>query len=255
MNAQALVFCLLDAEGEYTPDGYRLLDTAQVGDYELKLWQGNAHFKGQPVKFNEVSLNAKGRSFDPESQHQKFRPTNTHALGKRGELLKTIIHWINRWGELYIGSYLPSKLKVYHHLFRRYLPHLNVSDPFAPFDECEGKPEYFHVTTKPGIGESVDEIDPEHYRDQTFDIDRIMKERRFEKSTNDWAKVFPANDLMVAVSVRGASTSDVKPDSIFDITVYSGEGRQWKPYAYRYDYTVNELQPALDAVEQWIAGN
>jgi len=166
MNAGALVYCLLDAEGEYTPEGYKLLDTATVGDYVLKLWQGNAHVGGRSVKFNEVSLNAKGRSFDPESQHQKFRPTS-HALGQRGELLHTVARWINHWGELYIGSYIPSKLKIYHHLFRHYLPRLNVSKPFAPFDECEGKPEYFLVTGDQGVVESIlaEAVDnePQHY--------------------------------------------------------------------------------------------
>jgi len=154
MNAGALVYCLLDAEGDYTPEGYHLLDTAQVGDYELKLWQGRAHIKGQPIKFNEVSLNAVGRKFDPESQRQKF-PGSTHALGHRFELLHTVANWIKQHGDLYIGSYIPHKLTVYHKLFKRYLTRLTVSEPYAPFDECEGEPEYFHVTGNPGVLESI----------------------------------------------------------------------------------------------------
>lgn len=168
MNAGALVYCLLDAEGEYTPEGYKLLDTANVGDYELKLWQGNAHVGGRPVKFNEVSLNAKGRSFDPESQLTKFRPGSvTHALGSRWELMRVVAAWLHRWGDLYIGSYVPSKLRVYHRMFLRYLPGFKVTNPYAPFDECEGKPEYFHVTAPAGLAESIlresEDVDTSRY--------------------------------------------------------------------------------------------
>ena len=163
MNAGALVYCLLDAEGEYTPEGYKLLDTAQVGDYELRLWQGLGHRKGEPVKFNEVSLNAVGRKFDPESQAQKF-PGSTHALGHRFELLHTVVRWIKKYGDLYVGSYIPSKLSVYHRLFKRYLSNLKVSDPYAAFDECEGKPEYFLVTAPGSVIESIlAEIDGDKY--------------------------------------------------------------------------------------------
>lgn len=160
MNAGALVYCLLDAEGEYTPEGYRLLDAAHVGEYELKLWQGQNHKNGEPVKFNEISLNRKGRSFDPASQQQKF-PASTSAIGHWSELYNVVAKWINTYGDLYVGSYNPSKLAIYLRMFKRYLPHLDVSAPYAPFDECEGEPEYFHIMPKAGIRESVaDEPDP-----------------------------------------------------------------------------------------------
>lgn len=167
MNAGALVYCLLDADGEYTPEGYRLLDTAAVGDYELRLWQGIGHVQGEPVKFNEVSLNAKGRSFDPESQAKKY-PGSTHALGNRWELMYTVANWIKKYGDLYIGSYNPGKLAVYYKLFKHYLPRLQISKPFAPFDECEGKPEYFHVTATGSMIESIlaeAAEDPKRYLD------------------------------------------------------------------------------------------
>ncbi len=154
MKAGALVYCLLDAEGEYTPEGYELLDTAHVGDYELKLWRGIGHIKGEPLKFNEVSLNAVGRSFDPDSQKQHFSGS-IHGLGKRGELLHTVAYWIRKFGDLYIGSHVPSKLSVYHRLFKRYLPQLRVGDPYAAFDECDGAPEYFHVTGEAGVVECI----------------------------------------------------------------------------------------------------
>lgn len=193
MNAGALVYCLLDAEGEYTPEGYKLLDTAQVGDYTLKLWQGNAHVRGRPVKFNEVSLNAKGRSFDPDSQLQKFRPGSQaiHALGNRYDFMRIVAGWIQRWGELYVGSYVPSKLNVYYKMFRRYLPHFDISAPYAPFDECEGKPEYFHVTASHGVVESIleaqEDVDTRRYVDElpTF-VDRATTEatRKFKEAVD-----------------------------------------------------------------------
>lgn len=154
MNAGALVFCLLDAEG-YTPEGYELLDAAQVGDYELKLWRGTNHVNGEAVKYNEVSLAAKGHKFDSQSQYTKVRGSTT-ALGHRWELLYTIANWIKRYGDLYIGSYNPSKLGIYHKLFRRYLSRLKVSDIYQPFDECrkEGT-KYFHVSGEYGMIESI----------------------------------------------------------------------------------------------------
>jgi hypothetical protein len=154
MNSGALVYCLLDADGEYTPEGYELLDTAHVGDYELKLWRGTGHINGAPLQFNEVSLNAAGRSFDPASQKQ-HGGGSIHGLGRRGELLRTVAHWINKFGDLYIGSHVPSKLSVYHKLFKRYLPQLRVGDPYAAFDECEGVAEYFHVSGDGAVVECI----------------------------------------------------------------------------------------------------
>ena len=183
MNAGALVYCLLDADGEYTPEGYRLLDAAQVGDYELKLWQGTGHRNGEPIKFNEVSLNAKGRKFDPASQAQKF-PGSVHALGHRWELLHTVADWIKRFGDLYIGSHEPGKLIVYHRMFKRYLSRLQVSDPYPAFDESEGKPDYFHVTGNPGVVESIlteaaEDMDVNRYLNDLPDVmSRAIDEAR-----------------------------------------------------------------------------
>ena len=154
MNAGALVYCLLDAEGEYTPDGYRLLDTALAGDYELKLWQGSAHQNGKLVIFNEISFNAVGRSFDPKSQATKFTGS-TQVLGRRRELLNTVAGWLKNFGELYVGSYNPKKLGVYYQMFKRYMPRLQVSAPYPAFDESEGASDYFKVTGTPTVVESI----------------------------------------------------------------------------------------------------
>ena len=165
MQAGALVYCLLDAEGAYTPDGYEALDTAVAGDYELKLWRGIQHRDGQPVKFNELSLNVKGRNFDPESQAQKVPRRSTHALGRRDDLLRIVASWLKDYPTLYIGSYIQSKVRFYHRIFTHYMPMLDVSAPFAAFDECEGQPEYFTVSAKSGVIESIleglDDVDPE----------------------------------------------------------------------------------------------
>jgi len=168
MNAGALVYCLLDDDGNSTPEGYELLDAAQAGDYELKLWRGMAHVEGKPVKFNEISLNAVGRKFDQASQATKY-PGSIHALGHRFELLHIVARWIKKFGDLYIGSYEPGKLSVYHRLFRRYLTRLQVTEPYAPFDECDGKPEYFHVSGDSPVVESIlleadDNVDDETVR-------------------------------------------------------------------------------------------
>ena len=148
MNANTLVFWLLSEDEEYTPEGYRLLDTARVGDYFLKLWQTEAHIKGEPYTFNEISLNAVGHRFDAEGQRTKFKGSSA-ALGHRAEFLRTVVRWIKEYGgNFYIGSHIPAKLQVYHRMFKQYLPQLIISEPFAAFDECEGDPEYFSVKTR-----------------------------------------------------------------------------------------------------------
>lgn len=165
MNAGALVYCLLDAEGDYTPAGYNLIEKTRVGDYELGLWQGLAHRNGSPFKFNEISLNAVGRSFDPALQHIKY-PGSTSALGRRGDLLRVVAGWIHRFGDLYIGSAVPSKLAFYHKLFKHYLPQLSISEPFPAFDESEGVPDYFFVTADRAILDSLQEdVDTQRYLD------------------------------------------------------------------------------------------
>ena len=170
MNAGALVYCILDAEGAYTPEGYELLDSAVAGDYELKLWRGQQHVNGQPVKFHEVSLNAKGRDFDPASQATKFKGS-TSALGHRTEVAQIVANWIRRYGEFYIGSYEPRKVKLYHRMVKHALKGFDISEPYAAFDECEGKPEYFKVTARPGVVESILEGDDDF--DPAADVKRL----------------------------------------------------------------------------------
>ena len=175
MNAHAIVQALLEVEDVLeVPEGYKLLDTAQAGDYILRLWQGNAHVNGEPVKFNEVSLNAAGRRFDKTAQATKY-PGSIHALGHRQELLHTLAKWIKQYGELYIGSYEQDKVALYHRLLKRHLSRLSISDLYAPFDECEGKPEYFRVTAPSTViesilAEAVDDVDPKRYVDGLPDV-------------------------------------------------------------------------------------
>jgi hypothetical protein len=163
MNAGQLVYCLLDAEGEYTPEGYRLLDRADAGEYELRLWTGKKHIKGNPVVFNELSLNRRGLSFDRQSQMQK-QPGATYALGYRQELLNQITDWIDAHGQLYVGSHDPAKLTLYHKLITHMLPRLQVSAPFPAFDESEDVPDYFTVDTKITEGhEEEDDVDAREF--------------------------------------------------------------------------------------------
>jgi hypothetical protein len=73
-----------------------------------------------------------------------------------------------------VGSGVPRKAEFYHRLFKRYLSRLRVSDLYAPFDECEGKPEYFAVSatgkeTMESLLESLepqDDFDPGSYIDE-----------------------------------------------------------------------------------------
>ena len=164
MNAGALVFCLLDADAAYTPQGYSLLSSTTAGDYELKLWKGRGHVGGRSVTFAEMSLNRAGLSFDPESQRQKFTGS-IHALGQRHDLLHTVAKWLQEYGPIYVGSHNAQKLGFYHRILRRYLPRLKISEPFPAFDESEGVPDYFCIEpgqeTLESLLESLDDVNPE----------------------------------------------------------------------------------------------
>jgi len=207
MQAGALVYCLLDAEGAYTPDGYEALDTAVAGDYELKLWRGIQHRDGQPVKFNELSLNVKGRNFDPESQAQKVPRRSTHALGRRDDLLRIVASWLKDYPTLYIGSYIQSKVRFYHRIFTHYMPMLDVSATFAAFDECEGQPEYFTVSAKSGVIESIleglDDVDVQRYINELTPVmDQAISAacKQLDKAAED-SNLYPENFNDVAASI------------------------------------------------------
>lgn len=144
MSPSQIVRRLIEAEGDWSPEGYRLLASATAGDYDLKLWQGSKHIQGQPTKFNELSLNRRGLSFEPVEQNKKF-PGSIHALGQRRSLLSTVAGWLKQHGTLYVGSHSPEKLRLYYSLFRRYMPQLQISAPYAPFDESETETDYFRV--------------------------------------------------------------------------------------------------------------
>ena len=204
MNAGALVYCILDAEGEYTPDGYELIDSATAGDYELKLWKGHQHVKETPVKFYEVSLNAKGRSFDPASQATKYTGS-VHALGQRRDVIGIVAKWIKQYKEFYIGSYEPDKVRLYNRLMRHYLPKFHISEPYAAFDECEGKPEYFKVSAPDGLVESIlegqeDDIDPSSYisdlPDRKQDLKALVDARTCTKAQAVEYAVICAEDVL-----------------------------------------------------------
>jgi hypothetical protein len=142
VNAAYIVYRLLDAD--WTPPGYRAVDTARAGEYELKLWAGSKHVRGEPVKFNEVSLNRSGLSFEPSQQKEKF-PGSIYALGQRQSLFTIVSAWLAQHGTLFVGSHNPAKLSLYYRLFRHYLPQLSITEPYAAFDESEGEADYFRV--------------------------------------------------------------------------------------------------------------
>jgi len=183
MNAAQLAFSLLETDGEWTPEGYTLVAAADVGDYNMKLWQGKKHIKGEEVKFNEISLNRRGLSFDPDSQ-QKRQVGGHHALGHRHEFLDLVRSWISKYGTLLVGSYNQDKLSFYHRLLRRYLPRVHVSDPFPPFDESEGVADYFTIGDARNIrpmGESAENVDPQRYIDELPSTLDRMKEAALER--------------------------------------------------------------------------
>jgi hypothetical protein len=174
VNPGALVYCLLDAEGDYTPAGYRLITSARAGDYELKLWQGMAHVQGRVEKFVELSLNRVGLSFDPESQKQQFKGS-IQALGQRRDLLYTVAQWLREYGTIFVGSHNPEKLAFYHRLLKRYLSRLRITDPYPAFDESEGVSDYFRIEPPQGanalesliesLQDPLEGADPQKYVD------------------------------------------------------------------------------------------
>jgi hypothetical protein len=183
MTAAQLAYSLLETDGEWTPEGYTLVAAAVVGDYDMKLWQGKKHIKGEEVKFNEISLNRHGLSFDPDSQHKR-QVGGHHALGHRHEFLDLVRGWISKYGTLLVGSYNPEKLTFYHRLLSRYLPRIYVSDPFPAFDESEGVNDYFTIGSNKHIqpvGESMDNVDPQRYIDDLPSTMDRMKAAALER--------------------------------------------------------------------------
>jgi hypothetical protein len=150
------------------------------------------------VTFNEVSLNAVGRRFDPESQAKKF-PGSILALGHRSELLQVVANWLSRFGELYVGSHNLKKLGFYHRVFKRYLPRLKVSEPFAPFDESKGVSDYFHISAPRSVIESIlaeadENVDAQRYVNELPDA--------FSQAVDE------ANKMFARVVESGAVTED-----------------------------------------------
>jgi len=180
----ALVHCLLDTEGDYTPDGYKLIASAHAGDYELKLWQGLGHVQGKTQKFIELSLNRVGLQFDPDSQKQTFKG-GIHALGQRHDLLRTVARWLKQYGTIFVGSHNLEKLTFYHRLLKRYLFRLQISDPYPAFDESEGVSDYFRIEPPEGVNalesliesleDPLDGIDPQRYIDDLPSVLHQMK--------------------------------------------------------------------------------
>lgn len=101
-----------------------------------------------------------------------------------------------------------------------------------------------------------DEIDPQQFVNTTFDVPTMLKRLRFEKNGNEWSKVYrqspPRKELMLVVSVRGGGTLVDNSNAIFDLVIYSGEGRDWNPFKYIWGRTILQLEPAIRDVEQHI---
>lgn len=214
MNCNRLVEYLLESDldgGDYTPEGYELMDTARAGEHVLKLWRGEAHVDGVPVKFYEVSLNARGLAFDPDSQfkhHKTDAGGLRSALGNRTEMMTSIARWITAYGELYIGSHVPDKLATYHHLFKRYMPRFSISVPYAPFDECEGKSEYFKVTAPRHVTESI-------LREENADELELKSLADRVNMPSDTERYFALNALVANVR-QGIQSGFINRDNFFE---------------------------------------
>lgn len=160
MNARRLVDLILDSEEqEYVPPGYTQIDSYVGGDYVLKLWSGIGHVGGSEQKFYEISLNKKGHSFATDNQNSAVKGS-VLLLGHRRDLVAKVSEWTSKYGTIYVGSVNQRKLQFYRKIIGYYLTRFHLSDYLAPFDECDGVPEYFAISQKATMArESLEETD------------------------------------------------------------------------------------------------
>ena len=150
---ERLIEALLETTGEkrdeliamLKDEGYDFVDTAKLGDYEMVLWRGTKTRGGQPIRFYEISLSHKGLDFATEKSQVGRQPGgSTDLLGRKKEMGSKLEDWLNHYGIIYIGSHNPRKLRIYRMVLKKYLPHLQISEPFKAFDDSE-HPDYFTV--------------------------------------------------------------------------------------------------------------
>lgn len=126
-------------------EGYEFVDSAKLGEYDMTLWHGQKTRNGQPVDFFEVSLSHAGMPFDTEQSQMGKQPGgSTDLLGRKSAMTSKFQEWLNRYDSVYIGSFDPRKLQVYRRIIKKYLPRLQVSEPFKAFDDSV-RPDYFKV--------------------------------------------------------------------------------------------------------------
>jgi len=126
-------------------EGYDFIDSTKLGDYDMSLWQGHKTRNGKPIAFYEVSLSHGGLKFDSEEAQVGKQPgASMDLLGRKRAMTSKFQDWLDRYHTVYVGSFDNRKLQVYRHIIKRYLPRLQVSEPFKGFDDSV-RPDYFTV--------------------------------------------------------------------------------------------------------------
>lgn len=108
------------------------------------------------------------------------------------------------------------------------------------------------------VHEGLDDPTSE-YINSTFDIAAILKRLGYteeinEKGTKGWYKIIPRHlgELMIYVDRRGAGMEPNPEDVIYDIGVYTGESKQWKPGPFLWGKSTLQIEPNIKRLEQMI---
>jgi len=145
MNDWLLLEATAEERERLKAHGYSEVDSTQLGDYDMTLWHGQNTRNGRPVDFYEVSLSHGGLKFDSEeAQLGKQAGGSMDLLGRKSAMTSKFDEWLKRYDTVLIGSFDTRKLQTYRRIIKRYLPHLQVSEPFMGFDDSV-RPDYFTV--------------------------------------------------------------------------------------------------------------
>lgn len=112
--------------GQAARSGMRIIDHAIIGDYDLVLWL-SPELAGCPHDYLVSINNAGNNPLDAATQQTKFKGKHTPLA----ELKNQIDIWLDLYGSLVIGSYVPKRNILYLKLFKRLFPGRVVSSYYT----------------------------------------------------------------------------------------------------------------------------
>jgi hypothetical protein len=96
-----------------------IIEEVEVGEYDVVLFHSPMYERIIGTGYN-VGFQRQGRDFTSHTDQTTSQPIDSMSIPNLLEVLKVVIEWTKKYGQLSVGSYNERNNRIYQKVFRRY---------------------------------------------------------------------------------------------------------------------------------------